>query len=578
VRQEVGAIHYLNEEHIFLFLMQIFVLLATAKVLGGLFRRWGWPALAGQILTGILLGPTILGRALPGIEAALFPPDLVQRTMIETVSWFGVLFLLLATGFEVSVSTVWKQGKASLLIGIVGVIVPFAIGCGVFVWLPQGYWGAGADHLTFTLFLATAASISALAVMAKLLHDLEILKSDLGLSILSGFAVNDIFGWLLFTIVLSLARPAGTDLEHTVRVLFEFLLFATLCLTLGSRVVGAIVGRLKRTTLPQPATTLTVITCLAVLSGALTQWIGIHAILGFFLAGIMAGNAPEVSERMREIMSQMVHAVFVPIFFATIGIKIDFVANTDLLIVVAFTAVAVGGKFIGAWIAAAMAKFPRADALSTGFAFIPGGAMEIVVAMLALDLGIIPERVFVAIVFAALSSSIAVGPLLAWSIRRRRAVDSRQFLAKDAVILDLKGKSRWEIIPELCQRLAESMGYADVQHLISVVLDREQIMGTGLEKGVAVPHGRLEDIERPFVGFGRSTTGIDWDARDGLATHFVFLILTPEQEEGIQVQILAAIARTMIRPDIQSALMSAEDADEAFRILASALTQSALSR
>ena len=159
----MNAVHYLNEEHILLFLLQIFVLLTVAKVLGGLFRRWGYPALAGEILTGIILGPTIFGRAFPAAQAALFPLELIQQNMLETVSWFGVLFLLLATGFEVSLSSAWKQRKASLSIGIIGVLIPFIFGCMVFWWLPQRFWGVSANHLTFTLFLSTAASISAIA-------------------------------------------------------------------------------------------------------------------------------------------------------------------------------------------------------------------------------------------------------------------------------------------------------------------------------------------------------------------------------------------------------------------------------
>jgi len=561
-------LHYLNEQNILIFLVQILVLLGTAKLLGGLFRRWGWPELAGEILTGLLLGPTILGHAFECGQAPLFPANVTQQTMLETVSWFGVLFLLLTTGFEVNISTAWKQGKASLIIGSVGVLVPLGIGCAVFMWLPSSYWGENATRLTFTLFLATAASISAIAVIAKVLHDLEILKSDLGLVTLSSFVVNDVLGWLIFTVALGLvSQTAQMDVSGTMKVIFEILLFGTVCLTIGSKVVGVIVKRLKESSLPQPATILTFITCLAMLCGAITQWIGIHAILGFFLAGIMAGNTPEVSERTREIVSQMVHAVFVPIFFATIGIKIDFIANMDLFLVVVFLAVAAGGKFIGAWISAVMAKFSKDDSLSIGIAFIPGGAMEIVLGMLALELKLISEPVFVAVVFAALSSSIAVGPLLAWSLKRRKAVETNKFLARKAIKLDIEGKSRWEVIPELGRLIAATSSGLDPNIIADAAVHREKIMGTGLEKGIAVPHARLKNLETPIVAFGRSRAGIDWDARDGLPAHFVFLILTPENEQGAQVQILASIARCMLDPEIQEKVMASESIEDVFEIL-----------
>ncbi|MBU0677733.1 MAG: cation:proton antiporter [Verrucomicrobia bacterium] len=571
----MNELHYLSEEHLLIFLVQLFVLIGGAKLMGSLFRRWGYPELAGEILVGIILGATVLGRMAPALYEALFPRELIQHNMLETMSWLGVLFLLLATGFEVSLSSVWKQGKAVLSIGVVGVIVPLVLGSLVFWWFPSEFWGPNANRLTFTLFLATAASISALSVIAKILHDLEVLKTDLGLTTLSAFVVNDLLGWMVFTLVLGLAAEDQAGLGSTIRVFVEMLLFGTVCLTVGSKFIGAVARALKRTSLPHPATTLSLIACLAILCGAITQWIGIHAILGFFLAGVMAGNTTEISERTREILSQMVHSIFVPLFFATIGIRIDFVSNFDLLLVGVFTAIAMGGKFIGAWLGALLARMSRADAFSTGIAFIPGGAMEIVIGMLALELGLIPENVFVAVVFATLSSSVLVGPMFAWSLKRRKPVGVANFLLpRRSVIPELKGTTRWDVIPELCASAAEAMENGNPEEIISAVRSREEVMGTALEKGVAVPHARLSRIKSPVIAFGRSQAGIDWDARDGRATHFVFLVLTPEREEGAQVQILAAIARLMVQPEIQDQLMTADSPEELHRKLRAALSSS----
>ena len=563
--------HYLNEEHVLLFLVQVLILLSLAKILGALCQRRGIAALAGEILAGILLGPTVFGRLLPSLQGALFPPEAIQMTMIETVSWFGVLFLLLAIGFEVDVSTVWKQGKSALYVGIVGIIVPLGIGCLVFPFLSSEFWGPHANRLSFSLFLSTAAAITAISVVARVIHDLDITKSDVGLVSLSSCAVNDLLGWFVFTIVLAMASSDKINPIQLLKVLFEIVLFGITCLTIGSKVVGALTARLKHSTLPQPATTLTLIACLGLSCGALTHWIGIHAILGFFLAGIMAGNTNAISERTREMISQTIHAIFVPVFFATIGIKVDFLSGVDLCLTLLFTAVAMGGKFVGAWIGARMARISRPDALSIGMIFVPGGAMEIIVGMLALELQLITEGVFVAIVFAALSSSVAVGPLLAWSIRRRERVDVGGLLLRKAVCLNLKGKSRWDVIQELCERVARATGTLDKRTLVREVRRREEIMGTGLEKGVAVPHARLQQLKTPLVAFGRSKLGVDWDARDGLATHFVFLILTPEEEEGLQVQILASIARVMSEGEVPGILMSAEREEEVLEALSQAL-------
>ncbi len=551
--------HYLDETHISLFLVQVFILLVAAKVLGGLCLYRGIPALAGEIAAGILLGPTILGRLSPALQDALFPRETIQVTMLDTVSWFGVLFLLLATGFEVNVNKVLKQGKAAVSIGVVGVVVPVVIGCLVFFWLPTQTARFQAEHLILVLFLATAASITAIDIVARLMHDMDILKSDLGSTSLSACAVNDVFGWLVFTVVLALAGEATVGAEALAKVFFEIVLFGAFCMTLGSKIVGAITLRIIKSRLPKPGTMLSFIACLGVLCGAVTHWIGIHAILGFFLAGIMVGNTSEVSEHTRETLSQTIHAVFVPLFFAGIGIKVDFLAGGNVLFIVIFTVVAIGGKFMGAWAGARLAHMSKPDAISVGLAFTPGGAMGIVVGILALEMGLLTENTFIAIVFASLLSSLLVGPLLEWSLRRRKAVDVAGFLLCDAGTFEVKGRTRWEVIEELCDKVAECAAHVDRQTLAQAVRQREEVMGTGLEHGVAVPHARLKGLEKPLVAFGLSKQGIQWDARDGRATHFVYLILTPEEDEGIQVQILASIARAMTQPDLPTRLMSAEN-------------------
>lgn len=146
--------------------------------------------------------------------------------------------------------------------------------------------------------------------------------------------------------------------------------------------------------------------------GGITQWLGIHAILGFFLAGTIAGSAKGVSDNLRRSVSDTLHAIFVPIFFATLGLKIDFLAGMVLWPTVIFCAVTILDKFVGAWLGARLGKQSQQISVLMGIIFIPGGAMEIVVATLALKLQLIGNAIFVAIVFAALASSILAGPLI----------------------------------------------------------------------------------------------------------------------------------------------------------------------
>jgi len=415
----VGSpMHVLDESHILLFLVQVSVLLALARTLGVLCEEVKIPSLAGEIVAGVLLGPTVLGRVAPALQAALFPHEAAQVTMLETVSWLGVFFLLLASGFHVDVGHALRSGRAALLVGIVGVLVPIAVGAVAFLGIDAGYRGPNADHLAFVLFLAVAGSITAISVVARALGDLGLQKSPIGSLALSACAVNDLFGWLLFTVVMAIATGDQVAPSELVTTFLATLGFVALCIGLGSRVIAGAASLVKRTSLSQPAALQTLIVSAGLLCGAVTQWLGIHAILGFFLAGTMVGSAEGVSEELEASFSDTVHSLFVPLFFATLGLHIDFLTGLELGITALFTAVAVGGKFVGAWVGARLGGIDRGQAVLMGLIFVPGGAMEIVVAALALELGLIADRVFVAVVFAALVSSIVAGPLVGWQAKR----------------------------------------------------------------------------------------------------------------------------------------------------------------
>ena len=153
-----------------------------ARGFGEVLRHWGHPPVIGEILVGLLLGPTLLGRLFPELYQTLFPPDPIQYTMLETVSWFGVLLLLLETGLEIDVSAAWQQRASALRIGIIGVIVPLGVGFLLSLLLPDAYLAMPDQRVTFALFLGTTMAISAMVIIARVLHDLDLVKSDLGYS------------------------------------------------------------------------------------------------------------------------------------------------------------------------------------------------------------------------------------------------------------------------------------------------------------------------------------------------------------------------------------------------------------
>ena len=570
---------FLSEHNIFIFLLQLAVLLLAARAAGELFRRLKQPALVGEILVGIIFGPTIFGRFLPGIESFLFPADPLQKNMLETVSWLGVFFLLLATGFDIEIAAVWKQRRSSLTIGVVGVLIPFLMGVGLALFLPARYMIDPERKLVFVLFMGTALAISAIPIIAKILHDLDILKSDIGLTIISAFTVNDILGWVAFTIVLGLATQQRMDWISVLRVFGGTALFIAFSLTIGRRLVNGVVKWMNRSRLPKPGIVLTFIVLLGGLCGAVSQLIGIHAAFGFLVAGVMAGGAPAISERNRETITQMVYAVFVPLFFVSIGLRVDFLANFDLLLVSLVTAVAIAGKLFGAWLGARMSAIRGRDSVAIGIAHIPGGAMEILIGVLALEFGLINLVVFEAIVVAAIISSILVGPLLAIVLRLRRAFNAMEFFMDDAVIGELSGDSPQEVIGELCSPISTHDGMPGAPQACAAVNLREEIMGTGMEHGIAIPHARMKSLSTPVFTLGRSTKGVEWNTPDGLPVRLVILLLTPDPDkDDLQVKILASVARVLENEKIRKGMLEAESKEEMLHVFTAALRRDRMMR
>jgi mannitol/fructose-specific phosphotransferase system IIA component (Ntr-type) len=409
-------------------------------------------------------------------------------------------------------------------------------------------------------------------IAARVLHDLRLLKTNLGFLIMSALSVNDIIGWLIFTLILGLFTQSQLNLGNMIVIFIATVGFTVFCLTLGRHASNYVIKKIKEVRIPEPGASLTFICLLGCLCGAATQKIGIHSLFGFFIAGIMAGEAKALSERTRQVISQMVYAVFVPLFFASIGMKIDFAKNFNLFLVLLITTVGILGRFYGAWLGVNLTKQSRTNRLAIAVAHTPGGAMEIVVGVLALEYRLITESVFIAIVVGAVASSITLGPWLTYAIKRRKKISILEYFSRHLIIIDLKAKKRDEAIAELCYKIADQDNELDGQMLTSSVLLRENEMGTAMEEGIAVPHIRQYSIETPLIVFGRSVAGIDWNSPDGKMTHFIFLVLTP-YDYDVHVQILGLIARTLSEKIMRDNILHAKDSEDLWHIFHEAFSK-----
>ena len=569
--------HYLDETHIFIFLVQFGLLLGLAKIVGEPFRRAKQPTLTAEILVGIVLGPTVLGRLFPGTFQVLFPVDVMQQNMLETVAWIGVLFLLLESGLEMDFSVAWRKRGSALVIALSDIIIPMAIAFVPALFIPVDFLASGDSRWVFALFMATVMTISAMPVAAKVMQEMRLLKSEMGFVTMAALAVNDIVGWVLFTIVLALFTQTTVSASFVLTVLMSTVGFAALALILGRPLSTKAVAYFQRKGMPEPASSLTFICLLGLLFGAITQKIGIHALFGFFIAGIVGGEAKNLSEESRRVISQMVHAIFVPIFFVNVGLKIDFLEHFHVGLVVLVTFIGIVGRFVGAWVGVGLTDQFRESRHAIAVAHTPGGMMEIVVALLALESGLITHPVFIAIVFGAVFSSALMGPWLVWAVRRHRQSGINRYMSLQTIIADSRAHTREDSIRELIQLAGKRNRKLSFRSIYRAIMDREFAFSTAMGDGVAVPHMRVKILQEPMILLGRSTAGVPWNSPDGKPVHFVFLVLVPRARDALHLQILSAIAKMASSKQNRESLHQAQDVDHLYRLLSEYLSPSDIS-
>jgi Kef-type K+ transport system membrane component KefB/mannitol/fructose-specific phosphotransferase system IIA component (Ntr-type) len=535
--------HYLSEDNILLFLLQVAVLLGLARAFGEVFRRFGQPSITAEILVGVALGPTLLGRASPAFQKLLFPDDPIQQNMLETVAWLGILFFLLKSGLETNFATAWRQRRQAVTLSLCDLPIPMVIAFFPCFFLPAKHLGGEGSRILSALFVATIMTISALPVTARVLQELRIYRTDLGLLIMSALTINDVAGWIVFAMILGFATEASPGIFNLAFILTATVAFAAFCLSTGSRTFDRMLGRLARWNVPEPAGSLTLVCLAGLLCGAVTTWIGVHALFGFFIAGILAGESPRLSEHTRHIFSQMVQAILVPLFFASIGLKLDFIGNFNLPLVCFILVIGMSGRYLAAYVGSRLAGQSRLHSRLIANAHIPGGEMQIVIGMMALEYRVIGESMYVAIVFGAVVTSMLTGPLMERLLKRVRKADWLVYLPVDHILPRIEGEDRMEAIRALCAVAAKAEDL-DEEAVLDTVTRREKEMTTALENGLAVPHARLARLGRPVVVYGRCAKGIEWNARDGLPAEHLFLVLTPENDPTSQLQILSGIADT----------------------------------
>lgn len=398
-------------------LLQLGIMLLAGRLFAEAARWLRQPAVAGEILAGILLGPTVLGACSPQIFDALFPAG-ASAVVLDGFVQVAVVMLLFTAGLEVDLHLVWQQQRQAMITSILGLVVPFFAGF-VFPYLFPAFFGFEHDGtlLTFALFMGTAMAITALPVIARILMDLNLFKTRVGMLIISSAMFNDLIGWMIFSVVLTMIGKAQNHMAWW-QTLILTIFFTTIMFTLGRGLTNRIVPWINNK-LAWPGGLLSLSLAFCLLAAAFTEFIGIHGIFGAFIFGVTLGDSEYMSERAKEIIHQFINNIFAPLFFVAIGLKVNFAANFDVWLTLAILAIAFAGKIAGSGMGAWLGGLSRAEALVTGFGMNARGAMEIILGSIALDNHLINEKVFVALVIMALITSMTSGPLMKWSLKRQ---------------------------------------------------------------------------------------------------------------------------------------------------------------
>lgn len=426
-----------------IFVAEVILLLVVGRGIGEVLEILGQPAVMGQLIGGILLGPSLLGWVWPAAERLIFAGDPSQKSMINAIAQLGVLMLLLLTGMETDLRLVRRVGRACFSISAAGVAIPFALGFVAAQFMPATLLAAGSERIVAGLFLGTALSISSVKIVAMVVRDMNFMRRDLGQIIVSSAIIEDTIGWVIIAITIGIATKGRIEIGSLAFTIAGVAAFMAFSFTLGRRIVFDAI-RWTNDTFRSEYAVVTVILAIMGAMALITDLIGVHTVLGAFVAGILVGESPILSRHIEGQLRGIITALFMPVFFGVAGLSADLTVLIDpqlALLTVALVVIASIGKFGGAFIGAEVAGMSRAEGIAVGCGMNARGSTEVIVASIGLSMGVLSHNLFTMIVTMAVITTLIMPPTLRWALRRlpmgekekkrleREEVDQRGFVA-----------------------------------------------------------------------------------------------------------------------------------------------------
>ena len=529
-----------SEQMVAVFLIEVVLMLFFGRLLGELMERVGQPAVMGQLIAGVIIGPSVFGLLMPSAYQMVFPDVAAQRKMIEAISQLGILMLLLLTGMETDLKLVNRMRRTAFFTSLSGIIFPFTCGYLLGEFLPDSMLPNPSQHVVTSLFLATALSISSVKIVAMVIMEVGFLRRNVGQIILASAILDDTIGWIIIAIIGGIASGGSVNLKGVSLAFLGTIAFLAVSFTLGRRVVAYVI-RWTNDNLIIDMPVITAILILMILMSLITDYIGVHTVLGAFVVGILVGQSPILTKHIEEQLRGLIVAFFAPIFFAVAGREIDLTilkSFYQIKIALLFILIASFGKVVGCYLGGRVGGLGTREATALSIGMNARGSTEVIVATIGLSLGVLNRDLFTLIVVMAIATTLVTPPLLRWALSRIPPTgEEKERLEREAA-------QAKEFVPKLERLLIavdESLDGKLASTLAGLFAGSRKIMTTVLELGhrerrqTLIPKDKSGELVKSSVEVGARSSQQESD--QGLTADTPTLIVNrmsvAELSEGI---------------------------------------------
>ncbi len=404
--------------------VQICVILLTSYSVGWLLSKFRQPQVIGEMVAGILLGPSLLGWIAPGLSGALFPPESLGPLYL--LSELGLLLFMFMVGLELDSKSLRQLGPIALVISHASIIVPFVFGVLLAIYLFPKMAQSNVPFAGFVLFMGAAMSVTAFPVLARILSERNLLGTRIGTLTIACAALGDVTAWCLLAVIVAVVRSKINQLAlwQMLAGLAAYLFVMLAVLRPLFRRLLVRYGRSKT----NDRIIAVVLVCMLASSWA-TDWLGLHALFGAFLTGVLVPKEDGFADDIRKKLQLPVVALLLPLFFALTGLRtsINLIGDSEMILFFFLVcAVAVAGKFGGSMMAARVMRTPWREAAAIGILMNTRGLIELVILNIGLDIGVLPKPLFSILVVMAVVTTLMTTPLLTWVYPDPAKLDSRR--------------------------------------------------------------------------------------------------------------------------------------------------------